>query len=122
MLYKETICPVCNGHGFITESTDCSISCRPCPGACRDGTIVVPMTNGDVIRTCNNEQLVKVYDNLSKEAIYSGGEHNRLLDYSSEDFLIWLNKATDELDLRTIFDFVDKKLFEHPWTKLMPCE
>ena len=119
MLYKEVICPVCNGRGFISKSTECSISSLPCPGNCRDGMIVIPMTNADIIRICDNEQLVKVHVNLSNWALYSGGEYNRLLDSSPEDFSIWLNKVTDETDLQTIFDFIDKDHFKHPWTALV---
>lgn len=118
MLYKETLCPECSGHGFITECTECSISSKPCPARCYEGRIVVPITNGDLIRRCTNEQLLKVLTNLTHTAIYSGGEHNRLLLSTQEDFAFWLDKATDDLDLRTIFDFVDEKDFEHTWTKV----
>jgi hypothetical protein len=118
MLYKETICQECRGYGFITESTECSISSKPCPARCHEGRIVVPITNGDLIRRCTNEQLLKALINLTHNAIYSGGEHNRLLLSTPEDFAFWLDKATDDLDLRTVFDFVDEKDFEHPWTKV----
>lgn len=118
MLYKETVCPECRGYGFITESTECSISSKPCPARCREGRVVVPITNGDLIRRCTNEQLLKVLINLTHTAIYSGGEHNRLLLSTPEDFAFWLDKATDDLDLRTVFDFVDEKDFEHPWAKV----
>ena len=117
MLYKETVCPVCNGHGFISGSDECSIWAEPCAN-CLNGMIVVPMTNGDLIRRCTNEQLLKVLINLTHNTIYSGGEHNRLLRSTPEDFAFWLDKATDDLDLRTVFDFVDEKDFEHPWTKV----
>jgi hypothetical protein len=113
MLYKEAVCPVCNGYGFISGSSDCAIWSERCVN-CQNGTIVVPVTNGDLIRRCTNEQLATVRENLASWAIYSGGENNRLLDNSSEDFLLWLNKATDDLDLQTIFDFVDPKDYEHP--------
>lgn len=118
MLYKETVCPVCNGHGFISGHDDCSIWASQCAN-CQNGSIVVPVTNGDLIRRCTNDQLLQVFTNLTHNAIYSGGEHNRLLLSTQEDFLFWLNKATDDLDLRTIFDFVDEKDYEHPWTKVV---
>ena len=119
MLYKETICQECRGYGFITESTECSISSKPCPARCHEGRVVVPMTNGDLIRRCTNEQLNKVYFNLDSWAIYSGGQNNRLLFKEPDDFLLWLNKATDDTDLQTIFDFINENDQEHPWTKVV---
>jgi hypothetical protein len=94
-----------------------NVAAEPCPARCHEGRVVVPITNGDLIRRCTNEQLLKVLTNLTHTAIYSGGEHNRLLLSTPEDFAFWLDKATDDLDLRTIFDFVNEKDFEHPWTK-----
>ncbi len=116
MLYKETVCPVCNGYGFISGNDDCSIWASLCTN-CQNGSIVVPVINGDLIRRCTNDQLLQVFTNLTHNAIYSGGDNNRLLLSTPEDFLFWLNKATDDLDLRTIFDFVNEKDYEHPWTK-----
>ena len=117
MLYKEIICPVCNGHGFLSGGDDHSVWSKPCPNHCHNGLIVVPVTNGDLIRRCTNEQLVKVHINLNQEAIYSDSEHKRLLSDTLEDFALWLDKETDDLDLRTIFDFINEKDFEHPWIK-----
>ena len=118
MLYHEIPCPECNGWGYISDSNMNSIWSRQCTSCRGTGLIVVPVTNGEIIRTCSNEQLVKVYDNLSKWAIYSGGDNNRLL-YSSikEDFLVWLNKEADKPDMETIFDFIDEKDYEHPYVK-----
>ena len=94
MLYKEIICPKCNGYGFISHCEENSIWAECCT-ECHNGTIVVPITNGDVIKRCNNEQLTKVYINLGKWAIYSGGNNNRLLYQDNvEDFALWLNKET----------------------------
>lgn len=108
MLYKETVCKTCNDSGFVTEAADCTISSKPCPDDCH-----ILMTNGDLIRCCTNEQLQIVYQNLKHNAIYSGGYgdgNNRLLfDTEPDDFIFWLNKPTDDLDLRTIFDFIDEK-------------
>lgn len=118
MLYKETPCPECRGLGFTCHTTENSVSSKPCI-KCQYGTIVVPITNGELIRTCDNEQLLKVLINLTHNAIYSGGEHNRLLLSTPDDFLFWLNKETDDLDLRTIFDFIDEKDFEHPYLKVV---
>jgi hypothetical protein len=118
MLYKETVCPVCSGHGFISGHDDCSIWASPCAN-CQNGSIVVPVTNGDLIRRCTNDQLLQVFTNLTHNAIYSGGDNNRLLLSTPEDFLFWLNKATDGLDHRTIFDFINEKDYEHPWTKVV---
>ena len=120
MLYREIPCPECNGWGYISDSNMNSVWSRQCTNCRGTGQIVVLMTNGEIIRTCNNEQLAKVYDNLSKWTIYSGGDHNRLL-YSSikEDFLVWLNKETDKLDMETIFDFIDKNDYEHPYLKVV---
>ena len=119
MFYKETMCKTCNGYGFITESTDCSISSRPCPDGCHNGIVVVPMTNGDVIRRCTDEQLQRVYQNLGNNAIYSGGEKPRLLyDSEPEDLVEWLHKETDDLDRRTIFDFIDKDAYSNPYLEV----
>lgn len=118
MLYKEIICPVCNGHGFVSGGDDKSIWSKSCDNCNHSGFITVPMTNGDLIRKCNNEQLQKVYFNLKTWAIYSGGDENRLLDDSPEDFLLWLSKETDKIDIKTIFDFIDEKDYEHPYLKI----
>ena len=114
MLYKETVCPICNGRGFISHFDENSVSAETCRN-CRNGLVVVPMTNGDLFRRCTNEQLLQVLTNLTHFAIYSGGERNRLLLSTPEDFLFWLNKEVDDTDLRTIFDFINEKDFEHPW-------
>lgn len=116
MLYKEISCPVCGGLGVVSGWGNSAVYATPCAN-CQHGVIVVPMTNGDLIRKCTNEELLKVHMNLINEALYSGGEHNRLLDSSAEDFMLWLNKNTDELDLKTIFDFINVKDYEHPWLK-----
>lgn len=118
MLYKETMCTVCNGRGFISGSSECSVWAEPCTN-CQNGMIATFVTNGDLIRSCSNDLLLQVFTNLTHNAIYSGGEHNRLLLSTPEDFLFWLNKATDDLDLRTIFDFINPKDYEHPWTKVV---
>ncbi len=118
MLYKRIVCPTCRGLGFISHFTENSVSSKGCPD-CTDGTTVAPITNGDLIRRCSDEQLMKVHDNLNNWAIYSGGENNRLLSSTSEDFLLWLTKVTDDIDLQTIFDFVDKKDYENPHTKVV---
>lgn len=118
MLYKEAVCPVCDGRGFISHYTDNSVSSFGC-AKCQDGVIWVPVTNGDLIRRCTNEQLTKVHNNLKNWAIYSGGENNRLLNDSLEDFLLWLDKATDDIDLQTIFDFVNKKDYTYPLTEVV---
>lgn len=119
MFYKETMCKTCNGYGFITESTDHSISSRPCPDGCHNGIVVVPMTNGDVIRRCTDEQLQRVYQNLKDNAIYSGGEKNRLLyDSEPDDFVEWLRKETDDIDHRTIFDFLAEDTYSNPYLEV----
>lgn len=117
MLHKEICCPKCNGHGHISGGDENSIWSKTCDKCNGHGHIVIPMTNGDIIRTCNDEELVKVYYNLKQWALYSGGENNRLLNNSPEDFLLWINKEADDIDLRTIFNFVDKKQYEHPYLK-----
>ena len=115
MLYKEIPCPICNGQGYTTYGTECSIFSKPCDNCLRTGMIAAEITNGDLIRSCNNEQLTRVYANLKKWAIYSGGENSRLLDDSPEDFLLWLNKETDKTDLFTIFPFINIDDYKHPY-------
>jgi hypothetical protein len=79
------------------------------------GSSVIPMTNGDIIRLCNNEQLLEVRNNLDTYAIYA---NNRLvINEYDEDFLLWLNKATDDIDLETIFPFINKEDYEHPYLR-----
>ena len=118
MLYKETICKSCNGYGFITEATENSISSRPCPAHCHEGRVVVPMTNGDVIRRCSDEQLQLVYHNLKNNAIYSSSPVRLLFDSEPEDFKEWLQKETDDLDLRVIFDFLHQDAYRHPYLEV----
>lgn len=117
MLYKEIACPVCNGHGFICGGDDHSTWSKTCNNCNGIGFVIARKTNGDMIRTCNNEQLMEVYFHLGDYAIYSGGKNNRLLDSTPADFLLWLNKEVDDIDLRTIFDFINKEDCEHPYTK-----
>jgi hypothetical protein len=119
MLYKELICPVCRGYGFISRTSDNAAWSEPCTN-CYKGSIVEPITNGDLIRGCTNEQLAKVYENINSNALYSGGERNRLLATTGEDFLLWLDKAADDVDLQTIFDFINVKDYEHPWLRVVP--
>lgn len=55
--------------------------------------------NGDRLRSLTNEQLAEVLMNLDNNAIYSGGENNRLLNKDLyEDFVLWLNKESDWID------------------------
>ena len=118
MLYKEIVCPVCKGRGFINGGDDHSIWSKTCDNCHGYQLISVPMTNGEIIRACNNEQLLTVYYNLEKWAIYSGGSNKRLLNKdNAEDFLLWLNKEADDIDIKTIFDFIDEKNYEHPYLK-----
>lgn len=55
------------------------------------------MTNGDRIRNCTNKQLESVYFKLKEWCAYADG---RLLCFNDnpEDFLLWINKESDELD------------------------
>lgn len=66
------------------------------------------MTNGDMIRQLTtNEQLANFILNLNIWALYSGDEDNHLLSKDSlEDLLLWINKETDSVDRRTIFNFI----------------
>lgn len=105
MFYKEIACPACNGRGFICHFEENGVSAERCSN-CHEGLVEVPMTNGDLIRRCTNEQLIQVLGNLTKCAIYSGTTPNRLLDNSKEDFLFWLDKSADNIDIETIFDFL----------------
>lgn len=112
-MYKTVVCPECNGHGFISYSSDYSIGCSTCKECRGFGILTVPMTNGDIIRQCNNEELSKIYCNLKEWTIYSGGKNNRLLDKDTpEDFLLWLNKEADRIDIETIFDFIKEEEYD----------
>lgn len=66
------------------------------------------MTNGDMIRQLTtNEQLANFILNLNIWALYSGDEDNYLLSKDSlEDLLLWINKETDSIDRRTVFNFI----------------
>ena len=99
MLYKEIVCPKCNGYGFISHYEENGVWSECCT-ECHNGIIVVPMTNGDIIRRCNNEQLIKVFSSLKNRSI---------------NLLLWLNKETDKCDLETTFDFINEKDYEHPY-------
>lgn len=105
LLYKKVICPVCRGNGFISKSTETSISSENCVNCAGTGLVMAPMTNGDIIRRCTDEQLGLVFKNLKEYARYSGGANNRLLDGTVEDDILWLNKEADNVDLSTIFSF-----------------
>lgn len=112
-MFKGVSCTSCHGRGYITMCTEdtsgnglryncvCSETCKECNGI---GVISVTMTNGDRIRRCTNKELAKVRMNLKNWAIYAG-DPLRLLWDSEEDFLLWLNKETDDIDKETIFKF-----------------
>jgi len=116
-MYKVISCPKCDGYGFISHSEDNGIWSAKCDECNSEGNLVVPMTNGDIIRGCNNEELCNVFQNLKTFAIYSGGENNRLLycEDNPEDLLLWLNKEADAVDMKTIFDFVNEEEHDKPY-------
>ena len=116
MLYKEVPCKKCGGQGFISYSNENSAWSVPCD-ECKDGLVIEPVTNGDLIRRCTNKQLAIVYQNLTSCAVYSSAPNRQLL-YLPAELERWLDKETDDLDVETIFDFINKKEFEHPWIKL----
>ena len=108
-MLKVKVCPKCGGRGFIvsTENGISACHCYECNGK---GVIVVPMTNGDVIRSCNNEQLASAFENLNTMAIYSEENNRRLLFFSDpDDCKLWLDKEANSLDMRTIFNFIDEE-------------
>lgn len=109
-MLKVKACPKCKGHGFITVFTENSIGARPCYECNSKGAVAVPMTNGDIIRSCNNEQLVIVFENLNTSVIYSEEKNRRLLFFSDpDDCKLWLDKEADSLDMKTIFNFIDEE-------------
>ena len=119
MLYKEVTCPKCGGVGFISKVGDDSVWSMRCT-ECTGGTVLAPVTNGDIIRRCTNEELAKVHIALAENALYSGVENRRLLTDTYEDFLLWLDKPVEDLDMQTIFEYVDKTKYEHiPFTKVV---
>ena len=109
-MFRSVCCPECNGRGFNTIYSENSIGTKICEKCQGSAMISVPMTNGEIIRILSNEELHKVLYTLRDSAIYSGGVHNRLLLTSEnpEDLLLWLNKEADDIDMRTIFPFIDK--------------
>ena len=98
-MLKTVTCPDCGGYGFVTHNEDNGVwseRCKNCDGL---GVISKFMTNGDVIRYCDNEELVKLYNNLKE---------NKLLFDSVESISAWINKETDEHDMENIFNFIDE--------------
>lgn len=67
------------------------------------------MTNGDRLRNLSNEMIASVYYNLKENAIYSGLVNRRLLGDTPEDFLIWLEKETEDFE-EDIFKLRMKKV------------
>lgn len=67
------------------------------------------MTNGERIRACSNEQFASLYYNLKEWALYSEKENRRLLNDTPEDFLIWLNKETEDFE-EDLFKMRNKKI------------
>lgn len=105
---KKIQCPVCAGYGHMGYKRDKkwpgALSADMCIRCYGTGLIRVPMTNGDRIRNCTNEELAKVRANLHKWAIYAD-DPPRLLWDTEGDFLLWLDKETDDTDKETIFNF-----------------
>lgn len=99
-------CTNCSGNGYVTYYDDLSAWSKLCKKC--NGTGINPITNGDIIRQSNNEEIQKILNNLNKWAIYSGGTNNRLLFKDKpEDLTLWLNKETDSMDMETIFNFIN---------------
>lgn len=60
------------------------------------------MTNFERFTKCETpEEFTYVFMRLQQYAIYANG---RLLDSSPNDFMEWLNKETDELDIDIVFN------------------
>lgn len=53
-------CPKCNGLGFETIFTECSVTSRTCDKCSAMGFVEVPMTNADYIRSMTDEQLARM--------------------------------------------------------------
>ena len=66
------------------------------------------MTNYDRFMKCTPEQLTSVFYNLKENAIYANGRLLNIED-NEKDFLLWLNKESDDLDSE-IFDMRMKKV------------
>lgn len=94
-MYKKVVCPECNGSGFKSIAKDYGAWSTWCSKCNRKGFVVEPMTNGDIIRRCNNEQLAKVLDNMG--------------NYFFNSFSSWTSKEATDSDRGLIFDFISKE-------------
>ena len=66
------------------------------------------MTNGDKIRQCNNDQLVVLIKRLQENKFYTEDLYPRELDMCDiSDISLWINKKTDVLDMRNVFNGFD---------------
>jgi len=55
---KKTIaCPECNGHGVVVTEWENAIAGHICHNCFGSGTVEVPMTRADNIRSMNDEEL-----------------------------------------------------------------
>ena len=90
---KQVVCPVCNGHGFISvigENYSSSHTCDHCNGS---GEIEIPMTNADRIRAMNDEELAEFLEGThTNMAIRLGGEY---IVRAKEYIEIWLKQPAE---------------------------
>lgn len=56
-MLKKVPCSDCNGRGFVSQITECSIAAKTCSVCGGLGYIEVPMTNADRIRAMSDEEL-----------------------------------------------------------------
>ena len=77
-MLKKVNCSDCNGRGFVSQITECSITAKTCSVCDGFGFVEVPMTNADRIREMSDEELAwKLMTwRLETEAKHNGIESN----------------------------------------------
>lgn len=114
---KIVPCSECNGKGYTTEWINdkenlcmgvTSIPCNKCHGT---GQLEELMTVRDILRTCSNAELAKVYKNIQEHGIFSDGMISHQLDITSpekmeENLTSWLGKIPNFKDETSIFNLV----------------
>lgn len=99
-IYRERPCPICNGRGCITISTENSISCVSCEECFSTGYVTIPITNNERINELiTPEEKLKFFKGFSTNAKYSSAPRRILNpEECDDDMLEWFNKVSDELD------------------------
>ena len=112
MKNKAIPCPNCEGHGYINGGSEFATWSRTCDRCHGTGTIMVPKTIADCIRSMTDEELAAYwfnhYDNFCQNKPECGDildDDKRIPDHLCIACVLeWLRKPAEEPKLPNIFE------------------